>query len=100
MTFDSFVRRADRHFPEAKKVFAHPFIENPSAQLTKHGFEESSAANNYNLFTVGKIFVLANLDRFEYFSPNLNCPNVPLEDDLPRAVIADGGTMLVYIYLK
>lgn len=97
MTFDSFVRRADRHFPKAKKVFAHPFVENPGAQLAKHGFNESSAANNYNLFTVGKIFVLADLNKFEYFSPNFNCQNVPLEDNLPRVVIAGGGTMLVYI---
>jgi len=97
MTFDSFVRRADRHFPLAKKVFAHPFISNPQAQLTKHGFLEDSDSHNYNLFTVGKIFVSAKPDGFEYFSPNIECSNVPITDDLPFVVLSSGGTMLVYI---
>jgi hypothetical protein len=29
MKFDSFVRRIDKHLPNAKKVFAHPFVNNP-----------------------------------------------------------------------
>ena len=33
MRFDSFVRRVDKLIPDAKKVFTHPFIENPEAQL-------------------------------------------------------------------
>ncbi|MBF4355277.1 DEAD/DEAH box helicase, partial [Vibrio anguillarum] len=35
MTFDALVRRVDKAFPNAKKVFAHPFISNPEAQLKK-----------------------------------------------------------------
>lgn len=33
--FDSIVRRAQKSFPDAKFVFAHPFVENPEAQLQK-----------------------------------------------------------------
>ena len=37
--FDSIVRRALKYFPDAKFVFAHPFVENPEAQLQKNGIE-------------------------------------------------------------
>ena len=46
MKFDAFVRRSERTFPEAKKVFTHPFVENPEAQLRKHQFEENSSFFN------------------------------------------------------
>ena len=37
--FDSIVRRALKYFPNSKFVFAHPFIENPEAQLQKNDIE-------------------------------------------------------------
>jgi hypothetical protein len=53
MQFDTFVRRANTYFKEAKKVFAHPFISNPEAQLMKHDFiNENSASNVYKQLTV------------------------------------------------
>ncbi|TOA79247.1 helicase, partial [Vibrio parahaemolyticus] len=50
MTFDALVRRVDKAFPNAKKVFAHPFISNPEAQLKKHTFDADSLSKNYNLY--------------------------------------------------
>lgn len=97
MTFDSFVRRADRYFPTAKKVFAHPFIENPEAQLSKHGFGESSSSRNYNLFSVGKVFAVADDRIFRFFSPNIKCSDVEIPYDLPSKVLRDEGTLLIYI---
>ena len=34
--YDSIVRRCYKAYPEAKFVFAHPFINNPEAQLVKN----------------------------------------------------------------
>jgi superfamily II DNA/RNA helicase len=97
MTFDSFVRRADRYFPTARKVFAHPFIENPEAQLSKHDFQENSSSRNYNLFSVGKVFVVAENRAFSFFSPNINCKTVEIANDLPGMVLKNEGTLLIYI---
>ncbi len=35
--FDSIVRRTLKYFPDAKFVFAHPFVENPETQMQKNG---------------------------------------------------------------
>ena len=50
--FDSIVRRAQKSFPNAKFVFAHPFISNPEAQLQRNDVIDSGAATNYELKTV------------------------------------------------
>lgn len=97
MTFDSFVRRADRVFPDAKKVFAHPFINNPNAQLLKHRFKEDSSSRNYNFHTVGKIFISNNNGVFEHFSPNVECKSYPLATDIAAKTLKEDGTLLVYI---
>ena len=57
VSFDAFVRRAGRIFPNSKKVFAHPFISNPEAQLNKHNYHESADSMAYQQNTVGKIFL-------------------------------------------
>lgn len=70
-TFDAFVRRAERVFPNSKKVFAHPFVENPEAQFKKHNFTEDISSRAYNQNTVGKIYLWYDSERkiFECFSP-------------------------------
>ena len=46
--FDSIVRRCQKSFPEAKFVFAHPFVANPDSQIKKNHFnEETSKAFRY-----------------------------------------------------
>lgn len=57
--FDSIVRRALKYFPNSKFVFAHPFIENPEAQLQKNDIEiinTTATYSNYELKNVGQIF--------------------------------------------
>ena len=59
LNFDSIVRRSLKDFPNAKFVFAHPFVENPEAQMQKNGIEiinTTSAYSNYELKNVGQIF--------------------------------------------
>ena len=45
MIFDSIVRRIKRNFPKTKLLFAHPFINNPEAQLKKNKIEEGDYKN-------------------------------------------------------
>ncbi|MEZ8541620.1 DEAD/DEAH box helicase [Vibrio splendidus] len=98
MTFDALVRRLDRAFPNAKKVFAHPFVNNPEAQLNKHGFSQLSLAKNYNLYTAGKIFITIGPDKkFQFFSPNTKSKKVKVDEDLVGQTVEKGGSLLVYI---
>jgi len=67
LTFDSLVRRVDKVFPRATKVFAHPFISNPDAQLVKHNFDSECASKNYLQNSVGKMYLTPEaLDIFAY----------------------------------
>lgn len=72
--FDVLVRRIKNNFKNAKIVFAHPFIENPSAQFIKHKINFADGFyHSYTHGTVGKIYIFqhsSNKD-FYYFSPYL-----------------------------
>jgi len=101
MKFDALVRRIDRSFPDAKKVFTHPFINNPEAQINKHDFDVYYTCNarNYNQHSVGKVYISANNDKFSYFSPFDNPPakdKIELNYDLVEKIIRENGTLLVF----
>ena len=56
--FDSIVRRSQKAFPNAKYVFAHPFVKNPEAQIKKNRFDEHhSLALQYVQKSVGQMFI-------------------------------------------
>lgn len=102
--FDALVRRIFKSFPTAKKVFAHPFIDNPEAQFTKHGISKNMNAKAYQQSTVGKIFLnyKDSEESFYYFSPytegaHLKANQVKLDDDIVKQNLESGGSMLVYI---
>lgn len=100
MRFDSFVRRVDRLIPYAKKVFAHPFIENPQAQLLKHGFSIDSDFAMYNQSSVGKIYISESNYKFKYFSPFVDKESrefIDLNYDIVETVLNSNGTLLIYI---
>lgn len=72
--FDALVENICRCYPNVKKVFAHPFIANPEAQIVKHnntGIKGLGYA--YNQQSVGKIFVVHDIDgdkdKWAFFSP-------------------------------
>jgi hypothetical protein len=100
--FDTFVRRSDTLFPSAKKVFAHPFVENPEAQLSKHNFTNTAASENYKQGSVGKIFVQLHGNGSQYlFSPYqsgghllTNC--LKNETDRAEEAIKSGEGLLVF----
>lgn len=98
ISFDAFVRRAERTFPAAKKVFAHPFVANPEAQISKHGFQESSKSDNFKQGNVGKIYVVQETNgSYSYFSPYSETDDVPIGYNLIEHTLAQGGTVLIYI---
>lgn len=99
MRFDSFVRRVDKKFPDAKKVFAHPFVDNPEAQLKKHGFFQMADAMQYSQNVVGKIYISSGDGGYKYFSPFNYKRNdvIELESDIVEDILKNNGTLLVYI---
>lgn len=98
ISFDAFVRRAERAFPSARKVFAHPFVANPEAQILKHKFNDNSQAQNFKQNNVGKIYLSREKDgSFSYFSPYSKTEDVSLEYDPIEKTLNDNGTALIYI---
>jgi len=97
MKFDSFVRRADKALPTSKKVFTHPFIENPEGQLKKHSFLENGDFKSYVQNTVGKIYVSRRDEKFYYFSPfDKDRPEYLAEDELLTNILNNEGSILIY----
>ncbi|WP_430735505.1 DEAD/DEAH box helicase [Halodesulfovibrio aestuarii] len=97
MKFDSFVRRVDRVLPNAKKVFAHPFVSNPEAQLEKHKFKKNSLAKAYKQQCVGKIFISHKDGNFSFFSPHVECETSLVKNNIIIDTLKDNGTLLVYV---
>ncbi|MEK6485545.1 DEAD/DEAH box helicase [Myroides odoratimimus] len=98
MKFDSLVRRIEKKFTHVKKVFTHPFVINPEAQLQKHNLQNGDA-EAYDQKTVGKIFVEYRNNIFKYFSPYNDKSQGKLEysGDIISDSIANGKTALIYI---
>lgn len=102
LTFDMFVRRLDQCLNNVHMVFAHPFVNNPEAQLKKHKYnqKESAESNLYQQHTVGKIFLTLENDTFEYFSPynkKWNAKGVKRKPDLISDILKNKGTVLIYV---
>jgi len=71
--FDVLVRRIKKKFPDAKLIFAHPFVKNPEAQISKHNFpEESGYANSYPYGSVGKLCIFQHNNGKDYFFSPFN----------------------------
>ena len=98
MRFDALVRRINIYFPDSTKVFAHPFVENPEAQLTKHDFITNSSSANYTQNVVGKIYsCIDKNNNFYYFSP-FEMPRelIPVNTDIIKDILNNNGTLLIY----
>ncbi|WP_122034450.1 DEAD/DEAH box helicase [Aliivibrio sp. EL58] len=98
ITFDAFVRRTEKLFPTAKKVFAHPFVSNPEAQLSKHHFTENFEAKNFKQSNVGKVYLSRNEDgSLEFFSPFSNNDKIDCNVDIIEKILLNNGTVLIFI---
>ncbi|OQB29837.1 MAG: ski2-like helicase [Bacteroidetes bacterium ADurb.Bin174] len=99
MKFDSFVRRVEKKIPDAKKVFTHPFVKNPEAQLIKHDLLIDSSSESYRQNNVGKIFLEHKKSIFKYFSPYQDNSNgeIKYDGDIVEHILSNGGTCLIYV---
>lgn len=100
MKFDSFVRRVQRQYPHIPKVFAHPFVSNPEAQLNKHNLQKANAIP-YEQRNVGKIFITYKNNQFSYFSPyEDNSHPIIMSEDLVLSTIRKQGSCVLFYVSK
>ena len=88
--------------PDSKIIFAHPFVSNPEAQITKNALpKEQSISKVYGQRNVGQIFMCERPDgSFRYFgsevatfgSSQLTCDYDPIEE-----CIKAKGSVLFYV---
>lgn len=71
LIFDVMIRRIKKNFPNSKLIFAHPFINNPEAQFSKHDIDRKQCFSKaYPYGTVGKVCVFTHENQKSYyFSP-------------------------------
>lgn len=100
--FDSIVRRAQKAFPEAKFVFAHPFVANPGSQIKKNRFQiDSSKSIQFKQKNVGQLFLYSD-DEWNFYhfgieksimgNNRVKCPFDPIEKTL-----RNNGSVLFYV---
>lgn len=100
--FDSIVRRIRKHFPNAKMLFAHPFIDNPEAQIERNllGNVSNENSRSYEFNNVGQLFTCTNKNgKFWDFALDKNRISLYknlVEYDPIAKCIAEGGSVLVY----
>lgn len=100
--FDAIVRRCNRELPDSKIIFAHPFVTNPEAQISKNLLPtEQSISKVYDLRNVGQIFVCEKPDgSFSYFGSDTNVfsvKQVACNYDPIESCIKDNGSVLFYV---
>lgn len=99
--FDSIVRRSVQSFPDAKIIFAQPFIENPEAQIAKITpfiKDFSRKSNNYHQRNVGQLYYeyVQKKDRFNLICTSNDEKITNLEDPVER-VLKNNGSVLIYV---
>lgn len=104
IVFDATVRRIQKNFPLARLIFAHPFVENPEAQFSKHRITgEAMYANSYSHGAVGKICIRNHTNgNYYYFSPycekgHLLKNAVQFDGSFRDFALKGGHSILVYI---
>ncbi|RAV99674.1 DEAD/DEAH box helicase [Pseudochryseolinea flava] len=99
MRFDSLVRRTVREYPTAKKIFTHPFIQNPEAQLTKHNIIKTADYKSFSQNSVGKLYLSVRENNFKFFSPfkqNQGISTVRSNQNVVVEKLKSKGTVLIY----
>ncbi len=100
--YDSIVRRCYKAYPNAKLVFAHPFIKNPEAQLEKNRLNNNVALSKlYEHKNVGQMYLCVDennsfyhfgIDKAIMGTQKVKCPIDPIEK-----CIKNGGSVLFYV---
>jgi len=105
VVFDVVVRRAMKKYPSSKLIFAHPFVDNPSAQFDKHGIQSPTAYSRaYSQGAVGKVFIHQHKTNRKdyYFSPfeekgHLLGKSVLYQGSFAKFAFDARRTVLVYV---
>lgn len=100
LKFDTLVRRINKKYPNAKKIFAHPFINNPKVQLEKHNFNIDNISNseNYIQKSVGKIYLTYINEYFLSYRPTFKSEKeYPTRNFLKSLLKKPKSALLVYI---
>ena len=95
------MRRCQRSYPDAKFVFAHPFVANPDSQIKKNHFDEdTSKAFRYEQKNVGQLFMCMDEGRFYHFGVEkdlMGKTKVLYEGDPIETAIHNGKSILFYV---
>ena len=101
--YDGLVRRCHRSFPDAKLIFAHPFIANPDAQIIKNHLPQQQAESKVYMFkNIGQMFLLYDKDANKYYHFGIDKNEMGHTrtdcyfDPIERA-IHTGGSVLIYM---
>lgn len=100
MYFDSIVRRAQNTYPNSKFVFAHPFVDNPDAQIIKNHFDTStSSAVQFEYKNVGQVFYTYDKGSFYHFGIDktiMGDKKILSQFDPMEKAIKSNGSVLIY----
>lgn len=98
--YDSIIRRSQKAYPNAKFVFAHPFIKNPEIQIKKNHFDESMSLSDCYIFkNVGQMFYAYDNNVFYHFGIDkevMGKNKLPCEFDPIERILFKSGSVLVY----
>lgn len=100
INFINIVRKSEKKYPNAKKIFAHPFIDNPKTQLDKLNLD--GEAKSFQQSVVGKIFITKKNGINYLFNPYMEKANYKknqrkFDKDIVKELLSDGKTVLFYI---
>lgn len=107
VNFERIVKKSEKKYPQAKKIFAHPFVDNPDAIYDKFNLEQKRVSDSFNQSTVGKIFLIKNKNRYACFNPykkdghyKENLIFLPEDNDFIANLIKEKKTLLIYTSKK
>lgn len=101
--FDGIIRRLQRAFPNSKFVFAHPFVENPEAQIIKNSFDKNKSNSiQYVQKNVGQMFICFDDEEKKYYHFALDHKKtergyITCNADPIMQSIHNGGSVLFYV---
>lgn len=101
LIFDSVVRRSSKYYPNAKLVFAQPFVSNPESQFGKNHLEAALVcANSFKQRSVGQIFYCLNKKSQTFYHFGINREVMGNKQQVMYDPIAmtlmSGGSVLFY----
>lgn len=99
--YDSIVRRAYKKYPNAKFVFAHPFVENPESQIIKNKLDQTKSDNKpYSQKNVGQIFIIKENKEYYHFGVDkfiMGNKKVKSKFNPILKVLKEEGSVLFYV---